>query len=319
MRTCPIFGAAELATGDLITGFASEPGSNAGATLGIYNRNTTHMLYGTSVLDWNLVKYRDELGAFPYSIQQFGQTMYLDDRGLTTFHNVQAHGNFQQSTASRHIQRFINSKRTIVSASCINRDKNQYRLFFTDKTGLYVTTEGTKVVGLMPILFLDNVECVASLEDTEGVEAIMFGSANGKVYQLDKGTSFDGEPIEAFLKTFYHFTKSIRQLKKYLGVTLEATGDGYAEFNFTTELGYTSIDIPQPLNQTLILPLGPVFWDHIVWDNFIWDGVSISPSSAKLEGSAENISLVIRKNSDYFFPMNITGAMLRYSFRRQLR
>jgi len=50
-----------------------------------------------------------------------------------------------------------------------------------------------------------------------------------------------------------------------------------------------------------------------------WDGVSLSPSSFKLEGSAENISLVIRKNSDFFFPMNITGAMIRSNIRRMLR
>ena len=315
----PLFGAAELATGDVITGFMSEPGSNEGATLGIYNRNTVHMLYGTSVLDWNLVKFRDELGAFSYSIQQFGQTMYLDDRGLTTFRTVQAHGNFQQSTVSRHIQRFISAKRTIVSASCIARDKNQYRIFFTDKTGLYVTTEGSKVVGLMPILFTDSVTVVASLEDSTGVEIIMFGSSNGKVYQLDKGTSFDGEPIEAFLKTFFHFSKSIRYLKKYLGVTLEASGNGYAEFNFSTELGYNITDIPQPATHNEILPLGTVLWDDFIWDSFIWDGITLSPSNIKLEGSAENISIVIRKNSDFFFPMNITGAMIRYAFRRQLR
>jgi len=315
----PIFGAAELATGDTITGFMSEPGSEGAATLGIYNRNTVHMLYGTSVLDWNLVTFRDELGAFDYSIQQFGQTMYLDDRGLTTFRTVQAHGNFQQATVSRHIQRFINTKRTIVSASCIARDKNQYRIFFSDKTGLYVTTEGKKVVGLMPILFTDNVSVISSLEDNTGVEIIMFGSSNGKVYQLDKGTSFDGEPIEAFMKTFFHFSKSIRVNKKYLGLTLEATGDGYAEFNFTTELGYNSTDISQSGTQDQILPLGTVFWDSFVWDAFIWDGVTLNPTNIKLEGSAENISLVIRKNSDFFFPVSITGAMIRYSFRRQLR
>ena len=315
----PVFGAAELSTGDTITGFMTEPGSNEGATLGIYNRNTVHMLYGTSALDWNLVTFREELGAFDYSIQQFGQTMYLDDRGLTNFRTVQAHGNFQQATVSRHIQRFINAKRTIVSASCIARDKNQYRIFFSDKTGLYVTTEGDKIVGLMPILFTDSVNVVASLEDSTGVEVIMFGSSNGKVYQLDKGTSFDGEPIEAFIKTFYHFSKSIRHLKKYLGVTLETSGDGYAEFNFSTELGYNSSNTSQPTVQNEVLLLSTLFWDDFVWDSFVWDGVALTPSNLKLEGSAENISLIIRKNSDYFTPMNVTGAMIRYVFRRQLR
>ena len=315
----PIFGAAELATGDTITGFMTEPGSEGGDTLGIYNRNTVHFLYGTSRLDWNLIRFRDELGAFDYTLQQFGQTMYLDDRGLTSLRTVQAFGNFQQATVSRHIQRFVNTKRTLVSTSCIARDKNQYRIFFTDKSGLYVTTEGTKIVGLMPILFTDTVDVIASLEENDGTEVMMFGSSDGKVYQLDKGTSFDGDAIEAIMKLHYNFSKSIRWQKKYLGLTLEVAGDGYSEFKFTTELGYNSTDISQPMDRTETLDFSETLWDSMTWDSFTWDGISLFPTNLKLEGSAENISLIIRKNSDFTFPVNITGAMLRYSFRRQLR
>ena len=315
----PIFGAAELATGDTITGFMTEPGSETSATLGVYNRNTVHMLYGTSAADWNLARFRDELGAFDYTLQQFGQTMYLDDRGLTTLRTAQAFGNFQQATVSRHIQSFINSKKIIANASCIARDKNQYRLFFTDKTGLYVTTEGTKIVGLMPIVFKESVEVIASLEENNGAEVIMFGSTDGKVYQLDKGTSFDGDNLEAFMKFHYTFSKSIRVLKKYQDLTMEATGTGYAEFSIATELGYNSLDISQPASQTEALEFTSTFWDDFVWDNFIWDGFGLGPTSVKIEGSAENLSIVIRKNSDFFNPISLTGAMIRFSFRRQLR
>lgn len=315
----PIFGAAELATGDTITGFMTEPGTEGSATLGIYNRNTVHMLYGTSSLDWNLVRFRDELGAFAYTLQQFGQTMYLDDRGLTTFRTVLAHGNFQQATVSRHIQRYLNTKRTLAQASCIARDKNQYRLFFSDKTALYVTTEGSKVIGLMPVVFNDEVTTIASLEKNDGTEVIMFGSSNGKVYQLEKGTSFDGGNINAFMKLHYNFSNSIEWIKKYLNVTIEAAGDGYAEFSLSSELGYNSTDISQPKAQNEVLSFSSSFWDNGVWDVGVWDGVSLKPSRFKLEGSSENISLIIRKNSDYFAPMNLTGAMFRYTHRRQLR
>lgn len=315
----PIFGAAELATGDTITGFMTEPGVETSATLGIYNRNVVHMLYGTSSADWNLVRFRQELGAFDYTIQQFGQTMYLDDRGLTKLRTVLDYGNFQQATVSRHIQSFINSKRIIANASCIARDKNQYRLFFTDKTGLYVTTEGTKIVGLMPIVFSESVEVIASLEENNGTEVIMFGSTDGKVYQLDKGTSFDGDNIDAFFKTHYTFSKSIRVNKKYLDLTMEATGTGFGEFSITTELGYNSVDIPQPSSETTELGFTATLWDDFVWDQFIWDGVGLGPTSVKIEGSAENISIIVRKDSDFSEPISLTGAMLRFSFRRQLR
>ncbi|PHS09408.1 MAG: hypothetical protein COA78_12160 [Blastopirellula sp.] len=315
----PIFGASELATGDIITGFMTEPGSEGNDTLGIYNRNRISVLYGTSTSDWTLTKYRKETGAFAHSIQQMEQTMYIDDRGITTFSTVQAFGNFQQATVSRHIQSFINAKARLVNASCIARTKNQFRLFFSDKTGLYVTTEGTKVVGLMPILFNDKVECIASLERNDGIEEIIFGSSDGKVYQLDKGTSFDGDNIEAFMKLHYAFSKSIRWIKNYLDLTIEAEGDGYSEFNLSTELGYNSTNISQPSSQNLVLDFRATVWDSFVWDSFVWDGVSLSPASTKIEGSAENISITIRKNSDHFLPIHLTGVMLRYAFRRQLR
>jgi len=319
----PIFGAAELAVGDTITGFMSEPGSEDSGALGIYSRDTIHMLYGTSAADWNLVKYRNELGAFAHSIQQFGRTMYLDDRGITTLSTVLAHGNFQQATISRHIQSFLNTKKTLINASCIARDKNQYRVFFTDKTGLYITSyldaQGNEVVGMMPILFVDTVDAIASLEDSTGKEEIMFGSSDGKVYQLDKGTSFDGDNILAVLTTHVNFAKSIRWNKKYLGITIEANGDGYAEFVMTTEVGYGTVDLPQPSSQTEVLDFSSTIWDNFTWDQFFWDGVTLSPSNLKLEGSGENISITIKKDSDYFDPINLTGAMIRYAHRRQLR
>ena len=315
----PIFGAAELATGDTITGFMTEPGSEGNDALGIYNRNRISVLYGTSTSDWTLTKYRKETGAFAHSIQQMEQTMYIDDRGITTFSTVQAYGNFQQATVSRHIQSFINAKARLVNASCIARTKNQYRLFFSDKTGLYITTEGTKIIGLMPILFTDKVECITSLETLSGEEETMFGSTDGKVYQLDRGTSFDGDNIEALMKLHFHFSKSIRWTKKYQDLTIEAEGDGYSEFNLTTELGYNSVDISQPASRQLPLNFRETVWDNFIWDSFIWDGTTLNPISSKLEGSAENMSIIIRKTSDHFVPINLTGAMLRYTLRRQLR
>lgn len=315
----PIFGAAELATGDEIVGFKSEPGAAGNATLGIYNSNVTHMLYGTSALDWNLVRYREELGAFPYTIQQFGQTIFLDDRGITTLSTTLAYGNFQQATVSRHIQRFLNTKRVLAQASCISRDKNQYRLFFSDKTGLYLTIEGSKIVGIMPILFNDIVSVCTSLEDSTGAEVMMFGSTDGKVYQMDKGTSFDGDAIEAYLKVHYHYSQLLRWLKKYMGATMELEGDGYAEFNFSYELGYGSTDIPQPGTSLEEVPFRSTVWDAFIWEAFVWDGKTLAPSNVKLGGSAENISIIITKSSDYFFPVNFSGVYLRFTKRRQLR
>jgi hypothetical protein len=314
-----VFGAAELAVGDTVTGFSVEPGSEGSAALIIFSRNSTHVLYGTSVSDWNLVRYREEVGAYAYSNQQLASTMVLDDRGVTTLNTTIAYGNFKHSTLSGHIQSWVNAQRTKTQASCIVRDKDQYRIFFSDSYALYITMSGNDLVGMMPVLFDNVVSCVYSLEADDGSERIVFGSDNGMVYQMDIGTSFDGEDIEAFLKTHYNHSKSMRWLKKYLSCTMEAHGTGYSEFNFTYELGYNSTAIPQPMSITNTLDFSSAVWDSFVWDAFIWDGVSLSPSTSRLAGSGENISLVVRKTSNYFSPIAFSGAHLRFLRRRPLR
>jgi hypothetical protein len=315
----PVFGAGELATGDTITGFMTEPGAEGSAALSIFNRNRTHILYGTSSSDWNLVTYRSELGAFAHTIQQIATTMFLDDRGITNLRTVQAYGNFAHSTLSLHVQAEVNAKRSASNASCIVRDKNQYRIFFTDKTSFYITMEGYKIKGIMPITLGHKVESIFSLEAADGTENIFFGSDNGFVYQMEKGTSFDGDPIEARMVLHFHYLKSLGWLKKFMNATMEARGTGYAEFEFSYELNYADVETPMPGSENNVLEFSVSRWDSFTWDSFFWDGRALTPTRRKLFGSAENISLLITKNSDYFEPIRHTGAYIRYLLRRQLR
>ena len=315
----PVVGAGEIALGDNITAFQKQPGSEGNATLAIFTRNRINILYGTSVDDWNLVDYREEVGAYSHSVQEFGQTMMLDDRGVASLQTVQAYGNFQHDSLSRLIQPWVNERKINISSSCIARDKSQYRLFFSDGYALYVTTDNRKVIGMKPQLFDHPVTCSYSIEDSTGAEVLMFGSTDGYVYQMERGTSFDGNSIEAFFTTHYVHSKTPRWNKHYKSVVLEITGSGYADFNFTYELGYTSTDISQPSSVLTTAEFSSAKWDAFTWDAFTWDGQVLKPSVLKLSGSAENISLIVRSDSDYHEPLSFSGAQIRYLQRRQLR
>lgn len=316
----PVFGASELAVGDTITGFLSEPGAEGDAALVIYSRNSSHVLYGNSSSDWALIKYRKEVGAIEWSMQQLGMTLFLDDRGITNLQTTQAYGNFKHSILSRQVQPFIAARKNNVTASCIVRDKNQFRLFFDDNYALYGTVEGNKILGYTTALLSHAIECAISVEDSDGTEVILFGSDDGFVYQMEKGTSFDGDAINWILQTHFHNSKSPRIKKGYKGCVLEVSGDGYAEAMFTYEIGYNSPQVAQPVTAvTNELPLGESRWDSFTWDAFFWDSVELSITEFKLGGSAENISLVLRGGSDYFSPIKFSGAILRFLYRRQLR
>lgn len=314
-----VSGASELALGDDITGFSSQPGSESGGALMLHSRNHTKILYGSSTSDWNLVSYREELGAYAYTIQDVGYTMFLDDRGVTNFQTAQEFGNFSHAVLSNPVRNWLAGFRTSARASCISRDKSQYRLFFSNNYALYVTVVGKKVVGLMPVLFTDPVRCVTSDEMADGEEAIFFGSDDGYVYQMDKGTSFDGEAIDGWLYLSYLFEGLPRYNKRYRDVSVEVEGSFYAAFSVGYQLGYNSSDISQPDDVAVTSNFGGVQWDAFTWDNFNWDGQTLVPNTLTIDGEAENISLMITTGEDYIAAYKVTTAVLNCTPRKRLR
>lgn len=312
-------GAAELAVDDDVTGMIRQPGSAGAAALSIFSKDRVHILYGTSSLDWELVPYRDQVGARAGTIQNMAYTVFLDDRGLTDLQTSDQFGNFAHSTWSNVIQSTIIAKRSLAVTSCIARDKSQYRIFFSDGTALYCTFDKSTVTAIMPIALDHAPTCMWSAEDSSGNEVILFGASDGYVYQMDKGTSFDGASIDAYFTTHYT-NKELRWIKSYMNTaTIEARGSGYAEIEFDFDLGYVDPGVPQPVSATQEIEFGAeTKWDDpgATWDTGFWDGRTLQPAEGfRLEGDAENISFTIRKSSDYFSPVRHTGIHYRYCLR----
>lgn len=314
-----ITGASELAMGDTVTGFMVQPGSTSSATLSIFTRNSSAVLYGTGVASWVLVAYKQEAGAIAWSIQRIGNTIMLDDRGLVDMRTAQEYGNFIDATFSERIQTWLNTRRTTVTASCVSRDKSQYRLFFSDKSALYVTFKNTKVLGMMPQFFTDQVTCAYSGEMNDVSESSFFGSTDGFVYEMEKGTSFDGDAIEAKLHMVFNHAGSPRLLKGFQSAMFEISGEGYAAFGVSYDLGYGSTSYEQGASTTINAALRPAYWDSFTWDAFTWDGTNLLPQEMSLAGTAENISIKILSNEDYYAPTHLTGVILHFKPRRQLR
>lgn len=317
-----VSGAAELYMGDTVTGFKQQSGGNDSGALTIFTRNRIKILYGTDSSSWNLIPYKQETGAYPYTVQQLGNTLMLDDRGLTSLVAAQEYGNFADRSLSRHIQNWINNRRTLSRASCIVRDKSQYRLFFTDGYALYVTMNAGKAVGIMPIKLVDTPTCICSVELSTGEEAMFFGDSTGMVYQLDKGTSFDGDAIEFYLNMAYNHLGSPRVLKSFRNAVLEVAGTGYSEFYFGYDLGYGSTEIAQPRLNRATVNLAAYQWDNsdTTFDaGATWDGRNLLPSNFDMGGDAENVSIRIQGNGDYFQPVKFSGVLIRYIGRRAIR
>jgi len=314
-----VLGAGEIAMGDHVTGMMTQPGSQTSGALAIYTRNRTSILYGTGVTDWLLIPYRHELGGYARSFQDVGRTLFLDDLGVTDFRTAQEFGNFSHEAISADVRPKLNELRPTFTASCVSRELSQYRLFFSSGVAYYFTFSKNKFVGAMPMFFTNPVRCVWSGEQNDGTEAIFFGSDDGFVYQMEKGTSFDGDPIEYYFNLPYNNNGSPRVIKHYRHAMLEVAGSSYAEFSFGYSLGYGVAGIDQPAPQSLVAPFAAARWDAFTWDAFVWDGHTLLPAEIDMGGDSENCSVSVQGNSDICGPFTITGTIIHYTPRRALR
>lgn len=315
----PLLGAGELALSEEVTNLVQLPGDQTSGALGIYTRNETAILYGTDATTFKLSTFNTGTGGIHYTVQNMDQAYVLDDRGIMSLSTSLNFGNFAPASLSMNIRPFVQIRRNLASASMVNREKGQYRLFFSDGFALYMTMLNGQLLGSMPIEFPNPVTCCVEGEASDGTATSFFGSTDGFVYRLDAGTSFDGQPIVADFTLVYNTINSPRLLKRFRKASVEMTGSSYAEILFGYDLGYRSLAYTQPGDVEYTNDLRPGYWDAAQWDTLVWDGSDISPSEIEVEGTAENMAVRISTSSAILQPFTVNSVIVHYTTRRGLR
>jgi hypothetical protein len=317
----PIFGANEILMPETVTAMVNLPGTVQSGALAIFSQANTFLLYGTSMATWNLVPFNTGVGSQAYTAQTMENAYALDARGVISMQTSLNYGNFDSSTLTLAIRPFIQARRNIATASGLNREKSQYRVFYSDGYGLYTTIINGQAKGSMPVLFPDPVNCWCDGDPTDGNEISYFGGSLGYVYQMDTGASFDGANIPAYFTLNFASQGGPRMLKRYRRASLEITGAGYAAFYFGYALGYgsTGIDQASAYDSPYFTPFAQATWDSFIWDNFMWDGATLLPSEVECTGTGENIALTITSNSNINQAFTVNSAVLHYSPRRGIR
>ena len=114
-------------------------------------RSTKNILYGTSSANFSLSSFNTGTGAYAFTAQTMDQAYVLDDRGIMSLGTTLNFGNFLPAALTMNIPAYIAQHRELAVGSTVNRDKGQYRVFFSDGTGLYMTNLNGKVLGSMPV------------------------------------------------------------------------------------------------------------------------------------------------------------------------
>jgi hypothetical protein len=318
-----LLGAAEYQASDDITAMKRMQGAQETAVAALFTDAGMAILYGSSAADFRLRGFDDAAGAKPKTAQFIGGGLFTqDDRGIMSARASQEFGNFSTAALMPNARRFLKTRRNTAKGSVINREKSQMRVFFSDGYGLYVTMSGTKLAGITTVKFPDPVTCCCTGDAPDGTEFSFFGGADGFVYKLDAGTSFDGEPIEWELLTNISTARSPLVEKRWRRLQIEAQGDSYCKFYVTAEFAYSSTDRAQgDLAQDAIYPLTAGRWDSgVLWDaGLVWDGRDLAPSTVPIDGTGENIRFRIFGRSDAYDTFTINTLIATYSPRKVLR
>lgn len=316
-----VLGSGEIACGDDVTGFLPQGGSSAGSSMAIFTKTRTHILYGSSSANWNLVVSIFDLGYSAFTCQPVSNNTYgLTARGIQCLITTLTYGDFDYASISHKVTPFIVAHRGLEISSTSLRTKDQYRLYYSDGYCLCVGLTGDKDNGTMPLNYGKPVRCITTTTLSTGEEVTYFGSDDGYVYRDNIGTSHDGAPIEYWVRMPFNHSKSPQIRKRYRRAVLEVKATGFARVNMAYDLGYATPNI----NAAAALPDqvmtgGGGYWDQFTWEQFTWDSAVIEQPSIPLEGTEKNISFLFYGNRAQDKSFTLQGITTAFTVQRMAR
>jgi hypothetical protein len=261
----------------------------------------------------------EEAGSEAWTGQVVGNPLYLDDAGVRRLSTTQAFGNWRMGTVTQAIEPVFRLKQdqgVNPVASVRVRAKDIYKVFFDDMTAIAVYF-GRKdpectVLEYAHEFFSAGVGTLTG----ERNESIFVGAAeDGYVFELERGRSFDGEAITAFMRLAFNSVGSPSHNKAWHKVTLECDVQPSAVLSISCDFGYGSPDLT-PAAEAFSLAAGGGFWDESNWDEFYWDQQVVGQAEAYPNGFGQNMSaVIISEEIDDELPHNLSSITINYSVR----
>lgn len=271
-------GAAEVGVGDRVTGLLGMRGK----ALGVFCDGSIYTILGDTADTFNVEVLSPYSGAIEYTVvDNGGQPLYCDYRGISTLEQSQRYGNFVGYRISQKVTPWllprmtrsdnlfeINTAAGVVCAVPV-RSKNQYRIFFRDGFFLIYTAmpDGSGAFTYGQYYLNEDRDqyfvpiCHSSQVDNDGKERIhmahyspksaISSDASKYVYEFENGLGFDGSWYEAFFDTAFSYKDPFKDntIRK---IRADGLTRGYGPYTITVakdydEDSYSTTTIPLSL------------------------------------------------------------------------
>ncbi len=312
----PVTGANELLAGDEITGFIEEVSDQTF----VFTRNQTYVLSGFVQENMQLKLHNFETGALTNTMQRIGRTLYLDDRGFAQVPTTDTFGDFASNQISTKVDPLIQEflKLSTVQKSVVHKGKSLYRCFFSNNEAVVIGFSGNKVNGIT-IIDYDLKVTAACNGSINGLERVFIGDQEGYVYETDVGRNFDGEEIEAYAVTAYHFAGSSEMNKRWRDMVLYIEGEGRSSISVSADYNYNE----SPQNFETLMDkaefLGGGRYGIARHGTFIYSAASKTDIRVPMNSHARNASFIMYHRSAAELPHILYSMQFHVSRRKIIR
>lgn len=305
-------GAGEISVGEEITGLMS----SASTALVVFCRNRMDYITGNDSTDFVMQPISEKAGAVSRTAQMLDAPVYLDDGGIRSLGTTAAFGDWVAGTLSQMVEPLMRAKRDAgvgVAASMHVKGKDQYRLFWDDGTGVTLYT-GRRDPEILPFNLPISVYCACTgeVEDGRG-DRLFVGAEDGYVYELDRGTSFDGATIKAYLRLPFNSVGSAYQDKRWHKATFEISAPdtitvGMAfDIDYARGLGGTQVDSSVASGAPII---STDFYADIDWTDAVQGSLE-----THIDGIGRNIAATIITEASDKRAHALSAATFNFSYR----
>lgn len=304
-------GAGEIGVGQRLTGIVR----GVGGVLHVLCRDSIQTLRFTSAADSVLEVTVPGAGARSYSGQSLMMPYFVSERGITTLEATQHYGDFSPLLPGRVVEPLFvgGGLADRVTTSSISRTKAQYRVWFNNGTGLYMSANG-----ITQVQYPDQVVVAHSGELSSGEESLLFGDDQGKVYRLDHGNDFNGTPIRAFLTLAFTDLKAPSTRKRFRRAFWDIRAGSDARIWVQPDFDYGDNQTGRPRRDPINFMLGGGLWGSANWDEFNWSVPALGQEALDVSGTGTAINFAIFSESSSP-PHELLGYDLHFDVRRNRR
>lgn len=285
-------------------------------TIAVYCEKRTYIIRGRVPEQWQIETLFSDSGALKFTTQALGDSIYMDYRGINRLSRVEQFGDFDAAPLSMKVTPLVRSAIGQVLCSVVSHKKNQYMVFLNTGLVITMTIVGGELLGFattdygMPFF---NASSIRTQDDDERIYVCGF---DGFVYELDKGTSFDGLPIESSIRLAYSSfsseTSSALGIRKRLTrVVSQIRATTAVTLRLSPSFDYEDQDIPPHITGVKALGEG-AYWGSGTFDQNIWSGALIEEAHFDTRGHGEVVSVLIRAVSEIAAPHTLSTISYRY-------